>query len=115
MSLDLYLYADIDLGGPEPKRIELWSGNVTHNLGAMADAAGIYDAMWRPKEHGITTAGQMIDPLGRGLASMKAEPEKDTILNPKNGWGTYDGLVEFVARLIDECKKAPKAKVSACT
>lgn len=34
----------------------LYSRNITHNLGRMAQAAGIYECLWRPEEHGITHA-----------------------------------------------------------
>lgn len=42
MSLDIYLESS------DPSF--WWSANVTHNLGKMAAAAGIYEAMWRPEE-----------------------------------------------------------------
>ncbi len=31
---------------------EVYSANITHNLGEMADKAGIYYALWRPEEKG---------------------------------------------------------------
>ncbi len=35
---------------------EVYISNVTHNLNKMAGEAGIYEALWRPEEIGITHA-----------------------------------------------------------
>jgi hypothetical protein len=43
MSLDVYLTE-------EPTGAVLYDSNITHNLGRMADEAGIYMACWRPGE-----------------------------------------------------------------
>ena len=32
----------------EPQRESLYSSNITHNLGKMANEDGIYEALWRP-------------------------------------------------------------------
>ena len=90
---------------------ELYSRNVTHNLGKMADAAGVYDCMWRPDEHGITHAKQLVEPLTLGLKRLRSDPDHFKVHNPSNGWGTYDGLVRFVANYLEACKKYPEAAV----
>jgi len=87
--------------------------NITHNLGKMADAAGIYKALWRPEEIGIKTARELIMPLRDGLAKLKASPEEYKKHSPPNGWGTYEGLVEFVSRYLAACEKYPDATVEA--
>ena len=51
MSLDFYLYVDVDTGGEEPHRTDLCDKNITHNLTEMADKAGIYKCLWRPDEN----------------------------------------------------------------
>src|SRR3990172_2778745 len=56
-------------------RTELYSANITHNLGKMAKEAGIYEHLWRPDELGIWNAGELILPLADGLAKLKADPE----------------------------------------
>lgn len=53
----------------------VYDANITHNLGEMAEAAGIYGIVWRPEENGITTAEQLIEPLEKAIADMKARPE----------------------------------------
>ncbi len=89
----------------------LYQANITHNLGKMADAAGIYKHLWRPDEIGITKASELIEPLSAGLKRLKAEPDKLKEFNPSNGWGTYEGLVEFVTNYLDACKQSPDAVV----
>jgi len=87
--------------------------NITHNLNRMADAAGLYDCLWRPDENGIDTAKQLIEPLRQGLHLLKLNPEEYKKYNPENGWGSYEGLVTFVEKYLDACYKYPDAKVSA--
>jgi len=48
MSLDVYLMKTMPTS--------VYDANITHNLGAMAEAAGIYKHLWRPEEIGITKA-----------------------------------------------------------
>ena len=52
MSLDVTLTA--------VRPTEVYSANITHNLGLMAEEAGIYQPLWRPEELGIKTAAGLI-------------------------------------------------------
>ena len=106
MSLDVYLEVI--------KPVSIYNGNITHNLGKMADAAGIYQHLWRPEELGITTASQLIEPLCQGLKLLKSNRKRFEKLNPENGWGSYDGLVKFVEEYIRACEDNPEATVRAC-
>jgi hypothetical protein len=90
----------------------VYSGNITHNLSKMANEAGIYEALWRPEEIGITHATQLIEPLKAGLALLKSDPSRFKALNPSNGWGTYEGLRQFVADYLVACEEYPSAEVS---
>jgi len=92
----------------------VWYANITHNLNAMADEAGIYEAVWRPEECGITTAGQLIEPLRKAIAEMKAEPERFKKHNPENGWGSYDVFVPWLERCLESCIGNPDCRVEAC-
>ena len=103
MSLDVYLKA--------VRPTTIYSRNMTHNLNKMAGEAGIYEHLWRPDEIGVTKAGQLIEPLRAGLALMLAEPERFKAFNPPNGWGSYDGLVEFVTEYIGACEENSDADV----
>ena len=90
---------------------ELYHRNITHNLRYMALVAGIYRELWCPEECGILHASQMIEPLTRGLAKLQGLPIMFKALNPESGWGTYEGLVEFVADYLQACAKHPEARV----
>jgi hypothetical protein len=103
MSLDVYL--------KKVMPTEIYSDNITHNLNKMAAEAGIYEALWRPDEIGITHAHQLIPILEEGLAKLRANPEHFEQFNPPNGWGSYTGLVVFVRDYLDACKCEPNALV----
>lgn len=103
MSLDVYL--------TRTQPTEVFWKNITHNLGKMAGEAGLYEALWRPEEIGITKAEQLIVPLQNGLAYLKANPDKFKPLTPENKWGSYEGLVEFVEEYLRSCILFPDATV----
>lgn len=105
MSLDVNLRA--------VREVSVYDANITHNLSRMADEAGIYKHLWCPQEVEITSAQQLIEPLERGLALLRAEPEKFLPYNPANGWGSYETLVKFVEEYIAACKAHPDATVVA--
>ena len=90
---------------------QLYWGNITHNLGKMAVEAKIYDCLWRPDEHGMTHARDIIKPLTKGLARLKKDPERFKVLNPLNGWGSYEGLVSFVDDYLKACIAHPDALI----
>lgn len=89
----------------------VYSANITHNLGKMADAAGIYQALWRPEEINIETADQLIDLLTKGLELLKSSPEKFKVYDSPNGWGKYEHFVPFVEEYLEACKKYPQATI----
>jgi hypothetical protein len=97
----------------ERETTEVFSANITHNLGRMARDAGVYECLWRPDEIGITTASQLIEPLAAGLSLLKSDPERFKRHNPGNGWGSYEGLVGFVEQYLEACRRWPDAAVSA--
>ena len=107
MSLDVHLKATVT----EYRDVFEWLG-LTHNLTEMADEAGLYHALWRPEEVGITKAEQLIGPLTAGLELLCSDPARFEKFNPSNGWGTYDGFVCFVSDYLAACKEHPDADVS---
>ena len=104
MSLDVTLTA--------VRPTEVYESNITHNLGRMAEAAGIYKHLWRPEEIGITKAAQLIEPLTEGLAKLKADPAKYAAFNAPNGWGMYEDFVPFVEQYLASCQDNPDAVIS---
>lgn len=115
----------------EQETNEIYSANITHNLGTMANKAGIYEALWRPhrlkegynipennheaewkfEDENKTTAKDIIPFLEKGLTDLKARPEYFKTFNPSNGWGTYEGLVRFVENYLNACIEYPDADV----
>ena len=104
MSLDVYL--------TELRPTTVFECNITHNLNSMAEAAGIYKHLWRPDEIGITKAGELIEPLRKGLELLLAKPDHFRAFNPANGWGNYEGLVDCVRSYLTACEVNPNAAVS---
>ena len=115
MGLYIELLIDVDTGG-EPYECKVWDGNITHNLTGMAHEVGIYKPLWRPNEffNKINIyAGDLVEPLSSGLKNIIDSKERLMTMEPRNGYGSYDWLREFVTQYRDACKKYPKAKVYA--
>lgn len=89
----------------------VFSANITHNLTRMAEAAGIYSHIWRPDELNFTKARDLIEPLTDGLERLRKSPETYKAFNPENGWGSYDGFVDFVGEYLLACMAYPSAEV----
>lgn len=118
MSLDVYLKGEekrvkctCECGYSHEKieRDILYSSNITHNLNAMADEAGIYEACWRPEEIGATKAKDIIESLSLAIDLMEKDPKRFKKFNSPNGWGTYDKFLRFVKDYLDACKNNPDA------
>lgn len=105
MSLDFYLTQ------VQTAEVEVFDANITHNLTEMADKAGIYDALWRPGEHGYKKAGQIIPILKEGLAKLEADPEYFKRFDSPNGWGRYIHFVPWVKKVLAACEEYPDADI----
>lgn len=94
-----------------PRTDCVYEANITHNLGAMAAEAGIYECLWRPDEIDITHARDLITPLRRGVELMRADPPRFQKHNAPNGWGLYEHFVPFVEKYLAACEEYPDALV----
>lgn len=114
---------DVDLMVTMPTSV--YSANITHNLGKMANAVEfgldaeeegltLYHVLWRPDEHGFKYAKDISDLLDIGWCILLADPEKFKAYNPENGWGSYEGLCDFVYRYRNACWDNPEAELSIC-
>lgn len=103
MSLDLSLTA--------VRPTLVFDSNITHNLGRMAREAGLYDALW--DSHGALAA-TLIDDLKWGLMDLVGNADKYRALAPANGWGSYEGLVQFTQEFYNACVANPDATVGVC-
>ena len=107
---------DVDLMITQPTSV--YSGNITHNLGAMAGAVvlsngmTLYDVLWRPDEQqGLKFARDIVDLLDEGWNILLSDPEKHEQFNPENGWGSYEGLEKFVYNYRNACWDNPDAEL----
>lgn len=106
---------DVDLMVTQP--VSVYNGNITHNLGDMAEAVvlsnglTLYQVLWRPDEHELKFARDIYDLLDEGYIILLTDPEKYKKYNPPNGWGSYDGLVNFVYKYRDACRYNPDAEL----
>lgn len=118
MSLDVYLsrkvYLSYDKGQTYiEKEEDVYSANITHNLGEMAEKAGIYYALWRPEEIEKTKAKDIIELLEKGLDDLKSRPDYFEQFNSPNGWGMYEHFVPFVEEYLNACKENPECDIYA--
>lgn len=106
---------DVDLMVIQPTSV--YSGNITHNLGKMASAVNVgegrtlYDILWRPDEHGYVYAREITQMLKEGFNILVDSPEEYKRYNPENGWGSYEGLVNFVYNYLEACRDNPDAEL----
>ena len=94
----------------------------------MANEVGLYEALWRPyqlksnwnptenynEEYEFETSNpsqafEVISYLKNGIENLKENPEYYKTFNPENGWGNYDGLLEFAEEYLQVCEKFPNA------
>ena len=106
---------DVDLMVTQP--CSVYSSNITHNLGKMAGEVKLsndltlYDILWRPDEHGLKFAREISELLNEGWNTLLSEPEHFKQWDPENGWGSYEGLVDFVYKYRNACRDNPEAEL----
>jgi len=110
MSLDVYLMVT--------QPVSVYDANITHNLGKMASAVKLsngmtlYDILWRPDEQeGLKFARDISELLDEGFNILLSSPEEYKRYNPENGWGSYDGLCNFVYNYRNACWENPDAEL----
>lgn len=93
--------------------------NITHNLGEMArhtpvsDTLTLYNVLWRPEESGLTTTDDIVDLVAEGVRYMITHKDDLIKYNPDNGWGDYDGLLEFAKKVGNACLFNPSCQIEA--
>ena len=112
---------DVDLMVTKPTSV--YSANITHNLTKMADEVkmnymagtiSLYTILWRPEELQFTKAREIADFLDEGFNILLSDPEHFKKFDPENGWGNYDGLVNFVYNYRNACWDNPDAELRVC-
>ncbi len=98
MSLDFYL----------EKRVEVYSGNCTHNVTPMWHKAGCYDALYNS---GGLEAKDIIPFLEKAVYEMEEKPSIYEKLNPENGWGSYTIALEYLREVLCACRENPDTTI----
>jgi len=113
VSYDIYLEIDtgrtsIDTNGqavPDPTTI--WQGNCTSNVAPMWRHAGAdLAALHR------VSAPVAAEALAPAIRRMEEDPATYLAMNPANGWGNYNGCLQFLRDLHAACVDHPKTTVS---
>jgi hypothetical protein len=113
MSLDITLYYPVVTDDPDDYKHEVWERNITHNLGELASALGVYEIIWRPDETNgvIAKAHDMIWSLVVAIEILTNENSNFRKHEPENGWGTIDGFIRFMREYLAACRKYPNALI----
>ena len=136
MSLDVTLYRNYHVSYDEGKTLEpqrecLYSSNIKHNIGKMANEAGIYEALWRPyqlkegynipegdyeaeykfEENNPVRGYELIPVIEKGLEDMIARPSHYKTFDSPNGWGLYKHFVPFIEKYLEALKEYPESFV----
>jgi len=109
---------DVDLMVMQPTSV--YSRNITHNLAIMASEVDLsymagtvtlYTILWRPEELQFTRAREIAELLDEAWNILLSEPEYYKLFDPENGWGSYEGLVDFVYTYRNACRENPDAEL----
>ena len=102
------VWLEIDTGGEYPAEV-CEVGDMTYNVSPMYFKACPIGGL---RDFEKMLARRAVPHLETMIANMKAQPEVYKALNPENGWGNYDVALEFIEKLLDACKKHPKARIA---
>lgn len=106
MSYSVWL--EIDTGGEEPYQIDDDYLNYTYNVAPMFRLAlGDEGLRGLHGKTGLEAGGMLIV----GITHMRGQRQQYLPLNPENGWGDYEGALDFLVRLLRVCTAHPKATV----
>ena len=89
----------------------IYDANITHNLGKMASACGVYYACWRPEEINCKRAKHILPMLEGGVKNLENFPDFYRTFDSPNGWGTYVNFLPWLERYRDACREYPEAKI----
>lgn len=104
MSLDWYLECD-------HCHSTLYDANITHNVSPMWTAAGCYGPLYDDETWEGRLGKEALAVLRAGVIAMEDSPEKFREMNPPNGWGDYEGALEWLRAAVAACAKYPEGKI----
>lgn len=93
-------------GSTPEYQASVYDSNMTSNVAPMWRKAGV-----DLQDLEGMLAGAAIYLLNKAIRNMQAKPEIYKAMNPKNGWGDYDGCLEFLISIQKACATFPLAQV----
>lgn len=99
--------------------------NITHNLNIVVDECGKiwgrkhYELIWRPDElfkipNGKVPVKLIINRLPVLISDLIENESELSQYVPSNGWGTFEGLIEFLCDYLKECYKHKEDYIYCC-
>lgn len=92
----------IHIPGKHGTTAEEWDRNLTYNLSSMMQEGGLILIDLDGEK-----AGAWIATLQTLYKAMLEEPDRFKAHNPPNGWGDYDGLLDFVRDFASAAEAHP--------
>ena len=89
----------------------MFSSNITHNLGKMASACGVYYACWRPEEINCKKAKHILPMLKDAIEVLKENPNQYKKFDSPNGWGLYINFLPWLEEYARACEEYPEARI----
>lgn len=87
--------------------VTAWESNYTSNVSGMWQKALGYPIS---EIYGFK-ASKCVKELTRAIKAMKDNPDEYRIMNPKNGWGNYEGALRVLEEMLRNCKENPRCKL----
>lgn len=90
---------------------QVWCGVISHQLGRMAEAIGVYTPIWRPENTCIEKALHMVVPLACAYRDAVEREAELRALEPANRLGTYEAFLNFIKNYLNACIQHPDAVI----
>jgi hypothetical protein len=95
----------VDLSIKAKRVVEIYETNITYNLADMYYKA--IDEKLGLKKLKRMTCDKALPIINKAIEDMVKNKAEYIKLNPKNGWGTYDGLLEQFREMRNVCEENP--------
>jgi len=97
----------IDTGGDEMALVED-VGNYTYNVAPMYYGAFGEGGFRQLNKMNCKDATPI---LKKAIKNMMVNKQEYTKMNPPNGWGNYEGALEYLKKILQACKNHPNAVI----
>jgi hypothetical protein len=98
--------------------IEAYTGRDWYTVAEVGNYTMNVSPMWRDalggqllREYHEAPCSEAAGPLAAAVERMETDPDRYQAMNPPNGWGDYDGALEFLRKLRDACVEHPAGRI----